>query len=81
MVTKINLFFLYLVVITDKSQAETKTRTKPTNKGNIERVRSELAGEEFKMAVTQPVKETVAAGKAIIGFGVRLGQWFSSLVH
>ena len=81
LVTNLICFFYNSVVITDKSQAETKTRTKPTNKVNIERVRSELAGEEFKIAVTQPVKETVAAGKSIIGFGARLGQWFSSLVH
>ncbi len=71
------------VIITDKSQAktETKKKPKPTNEVNIERVRSELAGEEVKMAVTQPMKETVTAGKAVIGLGARLGRWFSSLVH
>ncbi len=71
------------VVITDKSQAKTETqkKSKLTNKVNSERVRSELAGEEVKMAVTQPVKETVSAGKAVIGLGARLGRWFSSLVH
>ncbi len=68
------------VVITDKSQAktETKKKSKLTNVVNIERVRSELAGKEVKMAVTQPVKETVSAG---IGLGARLGRWFSSFVH
>ncbi len=76
-------FTFIAVIITDKSQAKTETKKKPklTNEVNIERVRSELAGEEVKMAVTQPVKETVSAGKAVIGLGARLGRWFSSLVH
>lgn len=73
----------HLVVITDKSRAKSKGKkvTKSGSKVNIERVRIELASRELQVAVTQPVKETVTAGKAIIGLGARLGRWFSSFVH
>ena len=69
------------VIITDKSKAESQdTKKSKGTKVSIGRVRSELAGEELKMAITQPVKESVTAGKAIIGLGARVGRWFSSLI-
>ena len=79
-----NVYFFILtlsVVITDKSKAESlDTKKNKGNKVSIGRVRSELASEELKVAITQPVKESVTAGKAVIGLGARVGRWFSSLM-
>ncbi len=77
------LTLFHAVVITDKSAQGEKKKKKAhsTNKVSISRVQSELVGEEFKVAIMKPAKETVTAGKAVIGLGARLGRWFSSLVH
>ena len=42
----------------------------------ISKLRSELTGEEIKQVVTQPIKETVTAGKSLLGLGQRIGSWF-----
>ena len=49
-------------------------------KTKIAKLRSELTGEEVKMVVTQPVKETISAGKSLLGLGQRFGSWLGSLI-
>ena len=46
----------------------------------ISQLRARLLGEEVKMAVVAPVKETVSAGKALLNMGQRLSTWVASLV-
>jgi hypothetical protein len=46
----------------------------------ISQLRARLLGEEVKMAVVAPVKETVSAGKALLNMGQRLSTWVTSLV-
>ena len=46
----------------------------------IDKLRSELTSEEIKVAVTQPVKETISAGKSLLGLGQRFGSWLGSLI-
>ena len=43
-------------------------------------LRSDLVGEELKEKVTQPVKETLSAGKAFLDAGQRISGWIGSLV-
>jgi hypothetical protein len=43
-------------------------------------LRAHLLGEEVKVAVTAPVKETVSAGKALLSLGQRFSSWVTSLV-
>ena len=50
-------------------------------KSKISKLRSELMGEEIKQTVTQPVKETVSAGKSLLGLGQRFGSWLGSLTE
>ena len=45
----------------------------------ISQLRARLLGEEVKMAVVTPVKETVSAGKALLNMGQRLSSWVASL--
>ena len=74
---------MHAVVITDDSLRKSKSKkgSKENNlKNDIASLRMELVGEEVKMAVVQPVKETLSAGKTLINAGQRLGRWISSLV-
>ena len=45
----------------------------------IAQLHSELTREEFKAGFTQPVKETYAAGKSLLGLGQRFSSWLRSL--
>ena len=76
---------MIIVTITD----EAKLSKKKPKKGQtiedpvrmvIDKLHSELTGEEIKVAVTQPVKETVSAGKSLLGLGQRFGSWLGSLI-
>ena len=49
-------------------------------KMEVDKLRSELTGEEIKVAVTQPVKETISAGKSLLGLGQKFGSWLGSLI-
>ena len=44
-------------------------------------LRRELMKEEVKEVVVTPVKETVTAGKALLGLGQRLTHWIGGLVR
>ena len=46
----------------------------------ISQLRAHLLGEEVKVAVVTPVKETVSAGKALLNMGQRFSSWITSLV-
>ena len=46
----------------------------------IAQLRSWLRGEEVKDVVTKPVKETLSAGKALLGMGQRFSSWVTSIV-
>ena len=46
----------------------------------ITQLRSWLRGEEVKDVVTKPVKETLSAGKALLGMGQRFSSWVTSIV-
>lgn len=54
--------------------------TQDPEKTMIAKLHSELTGEEIKLAITQPVKETISAGKALLGLGQRFGSWLGSLI-
>ena len=43
-------------------------------------LRATLSEEELRERVTQPMKETLSAGKAILDAGQRLSGWIGSLV-
>ena len=49
--------------------------------GAISELRGKLLGEEVKGLVVTPVKETVTAGKALLGLGHRLTHWIGGLVR
>ena len=46
----------------------------------VSQLRARLLGEEVKVAVTAPVKETLSAGKALLNVGQRFSSWVSSLI-
>ena len=46
----------------------------------VSQLRARLLGEEVKVAVTAPVKETLSAGKALLNMGQRFSSWVSSLI-
>ena len=74
-----------IVTISDEAKLSKKKSKKGQTiidpvKMEIDRLRSELTGEEIKIAVTQPVKETVSAGKSLLGLGQRFGSWLGSLI-
>ena len=76
---------LYIDVIADKAKQSKKKPKKGETpedpvKTNIAKLRSELTGEELKMVLTQPVKETISAGKSLLGLGQRFGSWLGSLI-
>ena len=48
--------------------------------GDLTRLRAALLGEELRERVIQPVKETLSAGKMLMGAGQRLSRWIGSLV-
>ena len=83
--------FLLTVVLADKEVGQQSTRrSKKKSKKQpkldpdmtvaISQLRAHLLGEEVKMAVVTPVKETVSAGKALLNMGQRLSSWVASLV-
>jgi hypothetical protein len=77
--------FLITVTITDEAKAlKKKSKKGQTIKDpvrmEIDKLRSELTGEEIKVAVTQPVKETISAGKSLLGLGQRFGSWLGSII-
>ena len=49
-------------------------------KARISQLHSELTKEEYKSAVSQPIKETVTAGKSLLNLGQRFDSWLGSLV-
>ena len=49
-------------------------------KTRIAQLHSELTKEEYKSAVSQPIKETINAGKSLLNLGQRFGSWLGSLV-
>ena len=63
-----------------KKKSKKGQTVKDPVKVEIDKLRSELTGEEIKMAVTQPVKETISAGKSLLGLGQRFGSWLGSLI-
>ena len=77
-------------VVADKEvkQGKRRSRGKKSKKGEeagdvatmVSQLRTHLLGEEVKVAVTAPVKETVSAGKALINMGQRFSSWVSSLI-
>ena len=76
-------------VLADKEVSQGKRKSKRKSKKNkldedvttaIAQLRSRLLGEEIKEVVTAPVKETMSAGKALLGMGQRLTSWVTSLV-
>lgn len=74
-----------IVTISDEAKLSKKKPKKGQTvidpvKVEIDRLRSELTGEEIKMAVAQPVKETISAGKSLLGLGQRFGSWLGSLI-
>ena len=46
----------------------------------VSQLRAHLLGEEVKVAITAPVKETLTAGKALLNMGQRFSSWVASLV-
>ena len=76
-------YFIYLqvllcaVVVADDDKQ--KSKKDPVNM-KVNKLRSELSGYEFKMAITQPVKETLSAGKSLLSLGQRFSGWLRSLV-
>jgi hypothetical protein len=79
-----------LYVLADKEVDQTTRRSRKKKKKQpkldadmtvaISQLRARLLGEEVKMAVVAPVKETVSAGKALLNMGQRLSTWVTSLV-
>ena len=76
-------------MIADKKVSLGKHRTnKGGNKAKLYRdtvtaiaqLRSSLRGEEVKEVVTRPVKETLSAGKALLGIGERFSSWVTSII-
>ena len=64
----------FAVVITESDQAvKSKEKGQGTENPIIAQLRSELTTEEIKIKATQPIKETISAGKSLFS----LGQWFS----
>ena len=60
-------------------------KTQATNhedpiKARIAQLHSELTKEEYKSAVSQPIKETITAGKSLLNLGQRFSNWLGSLV-
>ena len=41
-------------------------------------LRASLLGEELKETISQPVKETMSAGKTLLDAGQRLASWIGS---
>ena len=74
-------------VVADKEvkQGRRRSRGKKSKKGEeagdvatmVSQLRTHLLGEEVKVAVTAPVKET---GRALLNMGQRFSSWISSLV-
>ena len=65
-----------------KGKSKKKQNPEETGvKGGISMLRRELMGEEVKEVVVTPVKETVTAGKALLGLGQRLTHWIGGLVR
>ena len=76
---------MIIVTIADEAKLSKKKPKKGQTvkdpvKVEIDKLRSELTGEEIKVAVTQPVKETISAGKSLLGLGQRFGSWLGSLI-
>lgn len=72
----------YLTDVIDPSKASKskgKKKGRSHQKGMAE-LRASLMGEQLTEMVTQPVKETMSAGKALIGLGQRFTGWLGSLV-
>ena len=79
-------------ILADKEVKQTSSRGrwkgKKGKKGKVDgdmtltlaQLRAHLLGEEMKEIVMAPVKETVSAGKALIGMGQRFSSWVASLV-
>ena len=49
-------------------------------KAGIAQLHSELTREEYKSAVSQPIKETITAGKSLLNLGQRFSNWLGLLV-
>ena len=67
------------VVADEGSTKAKKSKRKGGVKEGVATLRSELLGEERRTVVVQPVKETITAGKALLGLGHRLGGWLATL--
>ena len=76
-------------VLADKEVAQQRTRRSRKKQSKLDadmtaailsQLRAHLLGEEVKMAVVTPVKETVSAGKALLNMGQKLSSWVASLV-
>ena len=64
----------------DKLSKKAKKTTDDPVKARIAQLHSELTREEYKAAVSQPVKETITAGKSLLNLGQRFSNWLGSLV-
>ena len=68
-----------------KTKGKSKKKKNQENeagvKGAISELRGKLLGEEVKEVVVRPVKETMTAGKALLGLGHRLTHWVGGLVR
>ena len=70
-------------VVADEGSKKAKKSKRKGKEGGVKEgvatLRSELLGEERRTVVVQPVKETITAGKALLGLGHRLGGWLATL--
>lgn len=78
-----NINFIAVAIIADGVKVSKKTKTDSAEdsvKTRIAQLRTELTREEFKAVVTQPMKETITAGKSLLSLGQRFSNWLGSLM-
>lgn len=70
-----------------KQKRKSKSKSKKNKSGQetdkvavVSQLRACLLGEEVKIAVTAPMKETVSAGKSLINMGQRFSSWVTSII-
>ena len=77
------MYFLSSGIIADSSVKFKKQKKGDKSEGvsqDLAQLRAALSGEELRERVTQPVKETLSAGKSLLDAGQRFSRWISGLI-
>ena len=76
----LSLLYATAIIADDIKPSKKSKHEEDPAKKKIAELRSQLKKKELKRALTQPLEETVSAGKSLLGLGQRFGSWLGSMI-